>query len=98
LFGERAIGKLHEGEATWTPGLAIDRHDHVGWFSDRREMGPEVRLRRAVGQVADEQTDSQGFLVKAYRFYLSRSIGAARLATTSSWVMRQQRSKATAKP
>ena len=33
----------------------------MGRLCDRREVSPEIRFRRAVGQVADEEADSQGF-------------------------------------
>ena len=61
LFGDRTVGELDEGKPSRSAGLAIDRHDHVGRFCDRREVSPEIRFRRAVRQVADEEPDSQGF-------------------------------------
>jgi hypothetical protein len=65
FFSLFAIGELHEGESTWTASLAIDGHGDVGGLSDGREVGAEIRLARAVGEVPDEQTDCQGLLVKS---------------------------------
>ncbi len=69
LLGGGALREFGEGEPTRPAGLAIDRHDNVRRLRDRREVRPEIRFRRAVGQVADEEPDSQGSPEKAYRLY-----------------------------
>ena len=63
LLGLSAVEELDEGKATRTPGLAIHRHDNVGGFGDGREVGAKISFAGPVGEVPDEQTDSQGFLV-----------------------------------
>ncbi len=60
----RAVGEFDERKSARTAGLAIDRHHHMGRLCDGREVGSEIRFGSAVRQVADEQTDCQGSLVK----------------------------------
>ena len=67
FLGLRAVDKLNEGEATGTPGFPIDRHHDVGGFGDSCEVSAKVGFARPVGQVPDEQTDSQDFLVSGGR-------------------------------
>jgi len=59
LVGERAVGKLDEGEATRSAGLPVDGHDDVGRFRDGCEVSSKISLSRAVRQVSDKQTDCQ---------------------------------------
>jgi hypothetical protein len=63
VLGDGAIGKLDEGESTRTTRLPIDRHDDVGRLGDTRKVSAQIRFGRAVGEVPDEQTDCQSFLV-----------------------------------
>jgi hypothetical protein len=61
LFGYATIREFDEGEPPRPPGLAIDRHDHMGRFRDGCEVRAEVGFGRRVGQVSNEQTDWQAF-------------------------------------
>jgi hypothetical protein len=67
FLGVGAVHELDEREPAGASGFPIDRHDDVGRLSDGREVGAEVRFRSAVREIADEQTDCQGFLVNSAR-------------------------------
>ena len=62
LLGLFAVEEFDKGEPARTSGLAIHRHDDVGGFGDGREVGAKISFAGPVGEVPDEQTDSQGFL------------------------------------
>jgi hypothetical protein len=65
FFGDCTVRELDEGKPPRPACFAIDRHYDVRRFCDGREVSPEIRFRRTVRQVADEQPDSQGFPRKA---------------------------------
>jgi len=48
VLGDVALGKFHEGEAARTTRFTVDRHGNVRRFGDGREVGPKVRLSRAI--------------------------------------------------
>ena len=56
LLGRGAIGVLDEGEATGSPGLAIERTHDLGRRTDLRKVGPQIVFRGLIRQVADEQS------------------------------------------
>jgi len=70
LLGDRALGEFDECESARTSGFAIHRHDDVRGLRDGREVGSEIRFRRAVWEVPYEQTDSHYASVKPVGFYL----------------------------
>ena len=56
LFGLRTFDVLDESKTTGASGLAVDRDNDLGGFSNSREMRSEICLCRPVGHIADEQT------------------------------------------
>jgi len=63
-FGDFALREFNEREAAGPAGFPIDRHDDVGRLCDGREVGAQIRLRRAVRKVPNEQTDCQVCLLE----------------------------------
>jgi hypothetical protein len=62
LLRLRPIEVFDEGETARPSCFPIDREDHLRRRGDRTEVGTEVSLGGAIGQIADEQTDSQSNL------------------------------------
>lgn len=88
FFCLRAVDKLDERKSARTTGLAIDRHGDVGRLCNGCKVGAEISLARTVGEVADEQTDCQGLLVKS-------PLLAAGFDSISKTAWKSQRAKVT---
>ena len=62
LFGVRAVEKLDERKTARPTGLAVDRQHDVRRRRDGAEVRAQVGFSGGVGQVADEEADSQSSL------------------------------------
>jgi hypothetical protein len=55
FFRERAIEKLDKREPAGATRFPIDRDDDLRRLSDAGEMRAQIRFRRPIGHVANEQ-------------------------------------------
>src|SRR5712691_9302777 len=78
LLGNGALGELDERESARASRFAVHGHDDMGGLGDGREVGSEIRFRRAVREVPYEQTDSQLCLGETGRI-LSQGCGKHRI-------------------
>jgi hypothetical protein len=69
LFGVGALDEFHERESAWTTSFPIDGQHDLRGLRDRPKVGSQIRFGRAIGQIPDEQADSQStFSLLCYRF------------------------------
>src|SRR5262245_41977067 len=59
LLGVGALGELHERESARTAGLSIDGQHDLRGLRDRAKVRSQIRFGCAIGQIPDEQTNSQ---------------------------------------
>src|SRR5262249_33610139 len=59
LLGVGALGELDERESARTAGFSIDGQHDLRGLRDRSKVGSQIRFGCAIGQIPDEQTNSQ---------------------------------------
>jgi hypothetical protein len=69
LLGVRSLDELHERESAWTARFSIDGEHDLRGLRDRPKVGSQIRFGCAIGQIPDEQTNSQStFSLLCYEF------------------------------
>jgi hypothetical protein len=69
LLGVGSLHELHECESAWTAGFSIDGEHDLRGLRDRSKVGSQIRFGCAIGQIPDEQTNSQStFSLLCYQF------------------------------